>query len=208
MCLELIMNPSRLLLRSRLLGSLWLLSACLFAACGTTSGGGGGAAAPDVVADMGNNIIRKITPPGIVTTTAGFAGYYGSADGIGSNARFFEPSGVAVDTNGNVYVADHYNYTIRKITPAGAVTTLAGLPTVAGLRDGTPFMQAVLLGSSGSGPDAPTIATVQDGAGSGAWFNQPKALAVAAGLLAAMGLIPGMPNLAFLFMDVGLFYTF
>src|ERR1022692_2587578 len=80
------------------------------------------------VADTYNHTIRKVTPAGVVTTLAGLAGFSGSANGTGSVARFYFPDGVAVDTNGNVYVADTYNYTIRKITPGGAVTTLAGFP--------------------------------------------------------------------------------
>src|SRR5438105_354780 len=75
------------------------------------------------VADSYNNAIRKITPNGAVTTVAGSAGQDGSNDGIGSEARFEVPRGVAVDSVGNIYVADTYNHTIRKITPAGVVTT-------------------------------------------------------------------------------------
>jgi streptogramin lyase len=89
------------------------------------------------VTDSNNNTIRKITPAGAVTTLAGTAGAYGSADGTGSAARFQYPSGVAVDASGNVYVADTYNHTIRKITPAGAVTTLAGTAGLSGSADGT-----------------------------------------------------------------------
>ncbi len=88
------------------------------------------------VADSGNNTIRHITPAGVVTTLAGSARLTGSIDGIGQNARFNYPNGVAVDSTGNVYVADLYNASIRKVTPAGVVTTLAGLAGKAGSADG------------------------------------------------------------------------
>jgi IPT/TIG domain/NHL repeat/GYF domain 2 len=89
------------------------------------------------VADTFNSTIRKITPAGVVTTLAGTAGSVGSADGTGSAARFDDPSGVAVDGSGNVYVADTWNHTVRKITPAGVVTTLAGTAYSYGSADGT-----------------------------------------------------------------------
>lgn len=89
------------------------------------------------VADQKNCTIRKITPGGMVTTLAGLAGSSGSADGTGSAARFNTPWGVSVDSAGNVYVADYYNYTVRKITPSGVVTTLAGLAGQSGSADGT-----------------------------------------------------------------------
>ena len=89
------------------------------------------------VADNSNHTIRQITPAGVVTTLAGQAGSFGSADGTGSAARFNYPVGVATDSSGNVYVCDNGNYTIRKITPAGVVTTLAGLAGSAGSADDT-----------------------------------------------------------------------
>ncbi len=101
--------------------------------------------------EAGNNSIRKVTSGGVVTTLAGLAGSSGSADGTGSAARFDSPRGVAVDSSGNVYVADFYNHTIRKVTGAGVVTTLAGL-----------------AGSSGS----------TNGTGSAARFNHPQDVAV------------------------------
>src|SRR5437868_11544831 len=67
---------------------------------------------------------QSVYTPYTFTTMAGQASI-GSADGTGSAARFFQPSGVATDSSGNVYVADAWNHTIRKITPAGLVTTLA-----------------------------------------------------------------------------------
>lgn len=87
------------------------------------------------VADTNNNAIRKITPAGVVTTLAGGGGM-GSADGTGSAAKFAEPHGVVVDGNGNVYVTDYNNSTIRKVTAAGVVTTLAGSVGSTGFVDG------------------------------------------------------------------------
>jgi len=89
------------------------------------------------VADSYNDVIRKITPDGAVTTLAGAVGQYASADGTGSSARFAAPIGIAVDGSGMVYVGDTYNDTIRKITPDGVVTTLAGSAGNAGSVDGT-----------------------------------------------------------------------
>jgi sugar lactone lactonase YvrE len=108
------------------------------------------------VGDRGNNTIRKITPVGVVSTLAGLAGSSGSTDGNGSAARFTEPQGVAVDNAGNVYVTDTDNHTIRKITPVGAVTTLAGLAGSSGSANGTgsaarfAFPQDVAVDSSGN----------------------------------------------------------
>jgi hypothetical protein len=101
------------------------------------------------VADTNNHRIRKITPMGIVTTLAG-SGTADFADGAGAEASFNQPQGVAVDNSGNVYVADTLNHRIRKITPMGVVTTLAGSGTAA----------------------------FADGAGAEASFNQPMGVAV------------------------------
>src|SRR5689334_14822002 len=89
------------------------------------------------VADLDNQTIRKINAAGVVTTLAGTAGMVGSADGTGPDARFNSPNGVAVDSAGNVYVADRDNYTIRKVSAAGVVTTLAGNAGMSGSADGT-----------------------------------------------------------------------
>jgi len=89
------------------------------------------------VSDLRNQTIRKVTPAGVVTTLAGLAGVPGGADGTGNHARFNRPFGVAVDSTGNVYVAEESNHTVRKVTPAGVVTTLAGLAGSYGSADGT-----------------------------------------------------------------------
>ena len=57
--------------------------------------------------------------------------------GLGTEARFNYPFGIAVDGTGNAYVADTYNHSIRKVTPGGVVTTLAGTPGVSGTNNGT-----------------------------------------------------------------------
>ena len=89
------------------------------------------------VADRSNHLIRKISPAGVVTTLAGTVGVFGSADGNGTAATFKFPSGVAVDGSGNVYVADTGNQLIRKISPAGVVTTLAGTANITGAINAT-----------------------------------------------------------------------
>jgi serine/threonine protein kinase/sugar lactone lactonase YvrE len=89
------------------------------------------------VADTANDCVRKITPAGVVSTVAGLAHSRGSADGSGTNtARFWSPFGLALDSAGNIFVADTGNNTIRKISPAGVVTTIAGLAGQAGSDDG------------------------------------------------------------------------
>jgi len=103
------------------------------------------------VADRNNHTIRKVTSAGVVTTLAGLAGFDGSANGTGSAARFNQPYGVAVDTEGNVLVADTDNNTIRKVTSAGVVTTLAGTPGVSGSTNGD---MATFQGPRGIAVDA------------------------------------------------------
>ncbi len=95
------------------------------------------------VADTTNYTIRKVALAGtnwVVTTLAGRGGSRGANDGTNGVARFYNPTGVAVDASGDLYVTDSYNYTIRKVTPEGTnwvVTTLAGLAGAPGTNDGT-----------------------------------------------------------------------
>jgi hypothetical protein len=95
------------------------------------------------VSDMENHTIRKLTPAGtnwISSTIAGLAGHAGAADGTNSNARFNAPFGLALDSAGNIYVADMGNSTIRKLTPVGTnwvSSTIAGLVGSPGSADGT-----------------------------------------------------------------------
>lgn len=92
------------------------------------------------VADYNNHSLRRISSDGSVSTLAGFPGHSGSLDGTNLSARFYYPAGLALDAAGNLYVADSYNLTIRKVSPIGpdwVVTTIAGSPGVADSADGT-----------------------------------------------------------------------
>ncbi|PWT76933.1 MAG: hypothetical protein C5B59_05370 [Bacteroidetes bacterium] len=107
------------------------------------------------VTTMGWNDIRKITPAGMVSTFAGDPfGSFGTADGTGTAARFHTPLGITIDANDNIFIADADNRTIRKITPAGEVTTFVGSGTK-GSADGTgtaaSFNQPFGLGKDANG---------------------------------------------------------
>src|SRR6185436_11786464 len=85
---------------------------------------------------LGGQTIRRIAPDGTVTTLAGRAGQAAEVDGKGSEARFHQPEAVVVGSDGNLYVADSYGETIRKVTPEGEVSTLAGRALTEGSVDG------------------------------------------------------------------------
>jgi len=87
------------------------------------------------VAEADNNQIRKITPDGVVSTFAGDT-VGGFRDATGTDAHFLGPVGIAMDGDGNLYVSDDLNHRIRKITPAGVVSTLAG-SGIGGYKDGS-----------------------------------------------------------------------
>lgn len=167
------------------------------------------ALAPDgtlYVADANNHTIRRITPTGIVTTFVGKAGAKGSLDGTGAAARFNSPVGLALDAQGALYVADAANQLIRKVTPAGVVTTLAGEAGTKGNADGLGeqarfnYPHSLAVGASGviyvtdtdnhtirritAAGEVTTIAGAAakkgsaDGAGTGARFFHPSGIAV------------------------------
>ncbi|MCK6682751.1 MAG: hypothetical protein L6R30_10085 [Thermoanaerobaculia bacterium] len=88
------------------------------------------------VSDLYGYTIRRISPDGVVSTLAGSAWQTGSQDGTGSAARFGQVAGMTTDASGNLFVADYTNATIRKVTPAGQVTTFAGMAGQKGAVDG------------------------------------------------------------------------
>lgn len=139
------------------------------------------------VSDEQENTIRKISPTGTVTTLAGAPGPFGSDDGTGSTARFFYPHGLAVDTAGNVYVADTNNCVIRKITPAGAVTTFAGTAGVIGSADGV-GPAAQFNAPYGITIDAQNNLYVTDS------WNHSIRMITPTGVVTTLAGLPGFPN--------------
>ncbi len=97
-----------------------------------------------IVADEWNHLIRKVTPAGVVSTIAG-NGTAGNTNGNAFTASFHSPWAVVVDSLNNIYVGDGYNFTIRKITPAGQVSTYAGVTGMPGFSNG-PALNATFNG--------------------------------------------------------------
>ena len=110
------------------------------------------------IADTTNGVVRKVTPPGAIATPAGvistFAGIgptsgvvtqgYSGDGGPATSAELSQPSGVAVDSSGNVYIADYGNYTVRKVDTTGKISTVAGTGTWGFSGDGGPANKAML----------------------------------------------------------------
>ncbi|MCB1955181.1 MAG: hypothetical protein KDG55_05865 [Rhodocyclaceae bacterium] len=84
------------------------------------------AGGPLYIADAANHVVLKVSADAVVTTLAGVARQFGFTDGSGAAARLNGPEGIALDASGNLLVADKYNHAIRRITPDGQVTTVAG----------------------------------------------------------------------------------
>lgn len=158
--------------------------------------------------DRFRHSIRKISPAGVVTTLAGSADISGSVDGVGTAARFSNPYGIAVDESGTIFVVDRVNGTVRKITPQGVVSTLAGVaaewphddyvdgtgsaarfrgPTgIARARDGTLYVSdEVTIRRITAGGVVTTVAGeaglygTNDGPGTAARFREPQGVGTA-----------------------------
>lgn len=113
------------------------------------------------VADSGNHVIRQIVAgTGEVRTWAG-SGIAGFADGASASAQFNNPRGLAIDPQGNLIVADTGNHVIRRITPAGQVSLIAGTPRVSGRGDGA-AASASFHGPSGLAVNAQGMVFVAD----------------------------------------------
>ncbi len=116
------------------------------------------------VADTGNHTLRKVSPAGTVTTWVGAAGQAGSADGTASTARFSSPTGLTIDSLGNLYVADTGNHKIRKVSPAGVVSTVAGVAGQPGTVNGSATVARLQSPSAVAVDGEGTIYVVDQGA--------------------------------------------
>jgi sugar lactone lactonase YvrE len=122
------------------------------------------------IADTANHVIRKVTTDGVIATFAGTggdlsgAGGYSGDGGLAASARMNQPSGLAVDSAGNVYVSDTENFRVRKVTPAGVITTIAGNGSRGYSGDGGLATQAQLTSPTGLAFDTVGNLYIGDGA--------------------------------------------
>jgi trimeric autotransporter adhesin len=106
-----------------------------------------------LIADSGNNRIRRVSPAGIITTIAGTKGGIGGDGGSATAAELNYPVAIAVHPNGNLFIADRYNHRVRMVNAAGVISTIAG--STAGFDgDGGPAPQAKLFDPRGVAVDA------------------------------------------------------
>ncbi len=106
------------------------------------------------IADIYNDRVRKVSTSGTITTVAGNGAYGFSGDGgSATNASLYEPAGVAVDTAGNLYIADSYNHRVRKVSTSGTITTVAGNGTQGFSGDGGSATNASLYEPAGVAVD-------------------------------------------------------
>ena len=106
------------------------------------------------VGDTANHVIRKITPAGVVSTVAGTAFASDLVDGTGAAARFAQPTYLVADADGTLWVSDTSNYAIRKVTPAGEVSTVVGRGQTCDTWEDTPLANACVNGPLGIARDA------------------------------------------------------
>jgi sugar lactone lactonase YvrE len=150
------------------------------------------------VSDNLGGVLRVVSSAGVVSTLAGLYQHYDFIDGSGTNARFYDPGGIAVSSDGTIYVADNSNGAVRKLTPSGIVTTLIQTsfnPVAVALSSGgalyvssaPPYCISII---STSGTTTRTLFAGQggagyvDGLGTNAYFGFPYGIAFnSAGLL-------------------------
>jgi uncharacterized protein (TIGR03437 family) len=158
------------------------------------------------IADFNNNAIRKVSNGSIVTVAGGGGQGFSGDGGPATSAQLNGPVSVAVDTGGNLYIADSNNYSIRLVSPNGIINTIAGTGSIGYSGDGGPAVNAQLGSPGGFAIDAAgnlyftdsqvvrrisgdgTIATIagngtggysgDGGTATGAQFNSPSALAL------------------------------
>jgi hypothetical protein len=147
------------------------------------------------IVDWIDNRVRKVTPDGIITTVAGTGKQGFSGDGgQAREAMLKEPFLVTVDSAGNLFVGDWLNYRLRKITPDGVITTIAGKGRGMPAGDGGPATEATLAGPMGMVIDAEGNLIFSDynsGFDKNDKWEDPRILMIAGA--AAPGLIGGKP---------------